>query len=127
MRAPPFLVYLTDLGISPQDIMSLANLLIYSGQLRCGDPAVGSARLAMPRLAAVSSMLRQHLQRDATGGGSPSGAAPGAPISSRLEAGRGLRPSCWVSDLLDPACTVVFINTDALPARDTRPSAGPVE
>jgi hypothetical protein len=98
--------------------MSLANLLVYNGQLRCGAASVATARLVLPQLAAVSAMLRQRLVAAPAGGSS----SPSAPRPTHVAPGP-VR-SCWVSDLLDPERTVVFVNTDALPARDTRPPSG---
>ncbi|KAK9472748.1 uncharacterized protein V1510DRAFT_126073 [Dipodascopsis tothii] len=75
-----------------RDIMLLSNELVYDGRLKCGTAAVAERALALPRAAAALE-----------------GAHTGAPCPP----GR-----CWLAHVFDPAVKVVFIDTDAVPARE---------
>lgn len=72
------------------DIMTLSNALIYEERLRCGSDAVANQALVLP-----------HPQScDALGG--------------------ACDESCWVQDLMREERKAVFVDTDSLPARETR-------
>jgi DNA replication ATP-dependent helicase Dna2 len=72
------------------DIMSLSNTLIYSGQLRCGNPAVAERTLKVKDLSSLRSF------HSATG---------------KIQ---GCHGRCWLEDLLQPTRKAVLANTDAL-------------
>ncbi|EFX01003.1 DNA replication helicase [Grosmannia clavigera kw1407] len=77
-----------------EDVMTLSNTLIYGGRLRCGYEALRHRSLAVQ----LEGLGVCH------GGGSRD------MIGCR---GRPEEP-CWLRDLLQPACRVVFVNTDAI-------------
>ena len=89
-----------------EDIMSLSNKLIYSDRLRCGSHEVAKRRLRLPNAASLSNLHTQ-------------------PCHSS---------GCWLKELMQErcvhvfrimllllsraklSCSVVFVNTDAVPA-----------
>jgi DNA replication ATP-dependent helicase Dna2 len=78
------------------DIVALANALVYNDALRCGTDSVADARLCLPQ-----PNLRPAL-------------ASGVPVSDD-----------WLALLLRPETTVAFLDTDAIEgARDSRALAG---
>lgn len=97
------------------DVMALCNDMTYSGRLRCGNARVEHQRLVIPNLAAVPAPQ------------SPSkslGRIPPSNVSRQghlVERSR-LRP--WLTEVLDPARRVVFLDTDAI-ASDMREGVPP--
>jgi DNA replication ATP-dependent helicase Dna2 len=83
-----------------EDIMTLSNVLIYSGKLKCGTSAVASSMLNIPNMSALSK--HHHTPSTlypTTGYTICPGPFPG---------------SCWLRDVLDPSARVTFLNTDPL-------------
>ncbi|KAL8672553.1 MAG: hypothetical protein Q9168_002989 [Polycauliona sp. 1 TL-2023] len=78
-----------------EDIMLLSNTLIYEGRLKCGNGAVASRSLRVPRMDA----LKQHHH---------------ANISLKTACWNATRGRCWIRDLLDPSTKACFVNTDTL-------------
>eukprot|EP01083_Nonionella_stella_P277847 944715_1 len=76
------------------EILALSNRLVYNGQLKCGSAAVATSRLAIPRYDLIGSLI---------------------PASTDL---RGHVQ--WLKDAVDPQRPVVFLNTDKVPATETR-------
>ncbi|KAK3720452.1 DNA replication endonuclease-helicase Dna2 [Vermiconidia calcicola] len=72
------------------DIMSLSNVLIYDGQLRCGNEAVAQRKLQNVDLSALDA---SHNMPSSCGQALMSG-------------------KCWLTDLLRPERKVAFANTD---------------
>ncbi|KAF8184796.1 Dna2-domain-containing protein [Pholiota molesta] len=77
------------------DIMLLSNRLIYDDRLRCGNEAVARASLA---LGDRGFLGRLH-------------PAAGACVPQE---------ACWLEKLVDESCKAVFVDTDALPAAESR-------
>ncbi|KAG1727676.1 Dna2-domain-containing protein [Suillus paluster] len=76
-----------------EDIMQLSNKLIYGDRLRCGSEEVAKRTLVLPNECMVG----------------------------KLEPGMCLcEESCWLRYLLSESCKVVFLDTDQLPAHDSR-------
>ncbi|KAF7299539.1 DNA replication helicase [Mycena chlorophos] len=76
-----------------EDIMTLSNRLVYNGKLRCGSEEVAKRSLALPD----HSFLR------------------------RLHQGHACHSTgCWLERLMDESCKAVFVDTDAVPARDSK-------
>lgn len=77
-----------------EDIMMLSNKLIYGDRLRCGSEKVARQSLVLPKTA----FLR------------------------RLHAGGSLchADGCWIERLASDSCKAIFVDTDALPAPDSR-------
>ncbi|KAJ6613311.1 Dna2-domain-containing protein [Mycena sp. CBHHK59/15] len=76
-----------------EDIMTLSNKLIYQDRLKCGSEAVAKQTLVLPN----RTFLRDvHI---------------GKPCHSN---------GCWIDELLSETCKAVFVDTDDVPARDSR-------
>ncbi|KAI0056156.1 Dna2-domain-containing protein [Artomyces pyxidatus] len=90
---PNAVVGLTQQYRMNEDIMLLSNKLVYGDRLRCGTDKVAKQTLNLPD--------RTYLQSLHT----PSCSAEGM---------------CWMEQLMDPHAKAVFINTDRLPALDSR-------
>jgi DNA replication ATP-dependent helicase Dna2 len=83
------------------DIMSLANALIYSGRLKCGNNAVATRSLILPK---ADEALHKHHSTSSL----PSTHIPQYICVSPSS------PSCHLSVLLDPSVRVLFLNTDTI-------------
>ncbi|KAG1812287.1 Dna2-domain-containing protein [Suillus variegatus] len=76
-----------------EDIMELSNKLIYGDRLRCGSEEVAKSTLVLPK----------------------------GCMTGTLDLGACLcEDSCWLRHLLSESSKVVFVDTDRLPARDSR-------
>ncbi|KAG8995284.1 Tripartite DNA replication factor [Tulasnella sp. JGI-2019a] len=80
------------------DIMLLSNKLIYGDRLICGSKEVAERTLRIPN---PNGMRQLHLR------------GPRDPAAC----GNG---QCWIESLLDEGCKAVFVDTDSVPARDSR-------
>ncbi|TCD66888.1 Tripartite DNA replication factor [Steccherinum ochraceum] len=76
-----------------EDIMTLSNRLIYSGRLRCGNEETATRGLHIPSLSFMQG-LHEKSQCD--------------------------KRACWLDRLLDPSCKAIFVDTDDVPAQDSR-------
>ncbi|GAB5585844.1 DNA replication endonuclease-helicase Dna2 [Umbelopsis nana] len=99
---PNAVVYLEHQYRMNKDIMTLANHLIYDNKLKCGTETVAHMQLDIPSSSAGSRGLHVFSQKHLK-----TGACVGGP--------------CWLEDVIDPR--QVFMNTDAVPAQDSRVSA----
>ncbi|KAJ8097793.1 DNA replication factor Dna2-domain-containing protein [Lipomyces tetrasporus] len=79
-----------------EEVMTLSNVLIYNGRLKCGTPEVAVRKLPVPR-------LQQGLDEIHSGGG-----------------GNCKSERCWIADLLNEQTKVVFVDTDRVPAKETK-------
>lgn len=75
-----------------EDIMLLSNKLIYGDRLRCGSEEVARRSLKVDR----SWLMEEHSQH-----------------------GR-CKERCWIERLLDESCKAVFVDTDDVPALESR-------
>ncbi|KAF9222302.1 Dna2-domain-containing protein [Gyrodon lividus] len=78
-----------------EDIMLLSNKLIYGDRLRCGSEAVAKRTLVLPDRSFVDELR-------GVGG-------------CLCDDGK-----CWLARLLDESCKAVFVDTDRVPAFDSR-------
>ncbi|KAI6145369.1 Dna2-domain-containing protein [Pisolithus tinctorius] len=78
-----------------EDIMQLSNKLIYSNRLRCGSEAVANRSLVLPNRTFIDNLR---------------------------ESGNCLclDGACWLEHLLDEKCKAIFVDTDQVPAFDSR-------
>jgi DNA replication ATP-dependent helicase Dna2 len=95
------------------DVMVLANELVYCRQLRCGSAAVADARLSLPALSTLERRLAAFSAASATTAPQPSSISPS--LSSSSSTPSLSSSSSWLLDVLSSHRSVVFINTDALP------------
>ncbi|KAF9234817.1 Dna2-domain-containing protein [Melanogaster broomeanus] len=92
---PHAVVDLTHQYRMNEDIMLLSNKLIYGDRLRCGSEAVAKRSLVLPDRSFIDGIR---------GGG-----------GCLCEDGK-----CWLARLLDESCKAVFVDTDRVPAFDSR-------
>ncbi|KAI5999994.1 Dna2-domain-containing protein [Pisolithus albus] len=78
-----------------EDIMQLSNRLIYSNRLRCGSEAVASRSLVLPDRTLIDRLRK----------------------SGNCLCSDG---PCWLEYLLEEKCKAVFVDTDRVPAFDSR-------
>ncbi|KAG6333843.1 hypothetical protein ID866_5248 [Astraeus odoratus] len=78
-----------------EDIMQLSNQLIYGNRLRCGSEAVAKRSLVLPDKNFLGT-LRSSGNCHCTG------------------------EECWIAHLLEEKCKAVFVDTDRIPASDSR-------
>ncbi|KAJ7069715.1 Dna2-domain-containing protein [Mycena amicta] len=76
-----------------EDIMTLSNRLIYGDKLRCGTETVAKQSLALPDRAFLDGLHKRQTCH-------PTG--------------------CWLEQLMAESCKAVFVDTDAVPARDSK-------
>ncbi|CAH3161793.1 unnamed protein product [Porites lobata] len=76
-----------------QDIMELSNTLIYEKRLKCGTERVARAVLELPEW----DELLSYIKENTTG-----------------------KTHTWLLDALTPSCPVVFLDTDQVPAPESR-------
>ena len=100
------------------DIMMLCNTLIYGGRLRCGNAAVASAQLDLPRFPAALRTPTALAAFASHAAAAEAAAGAGAAAGSRGAAGgrpfEPPRPPAWLEHALDPAVSVAFLDTDRL-------------
>eukprot|EP00736_Rhodelphis_marinus_P010559 Rmarinus@m.29999 len=106
------------------DIMFVANQLVYSQRLRCGSWQIAEQVLELT----IPSDLAQHIPRSSDT--SDLMACKHVESNDRFQPDlRGVRTSlskpfcrgdCWVSQLLAPSRRVIFLNTDGIPATECR-------
>ncbi|KAF8422799.1 DNA replication factor Dna2-domain-containing protein [Boletus edulis BED1] len=92
---PHAVVDLTHQYRMNEDIMLLSNKLIYSDRLRCGSESVAKQSLVLPDRTFINTLC-------GAGG---------------CLCGDG---KCWLAQLLDENCKAVFVDTDHVPAFDSR-------
>ncbi|KIM55426.1 hypothetical protein SCLCIDRAFT_17374 [Scleroderma citrinum Foug A] len=78
-----------------EDIMQLSNTLIYGNRLRCGSEAVAQRSLVLPDKRFLETL--------------------------HSASNRSCLPGkCWITHLLEEKCKAVFVDTDRVPAFDSR-------
>ncbi|KAL7423852.1 DNA replication endonuclease-helicase Dna2 [Cryptotrichosporon argae] len=78
-----------------EDIMALSNRFIYEGRLKCGSEQVARQSLVLPHRKTCDEVFGQCGGQDRLG-------------------------ACWVQGLMDEDVKAVFVDTDDVPARDSR-------
>ncbi|ETS78291.1 hypothetical protein PFICI_10353 [Pestalotiopsis fici W106-1] len=91
-----------------EDVMTLSNMLIYNGRLKCGTEELRHRKLDIPNMAALSS---KHYDVETL-------AHSGNP---RSICANWTQPTCWLRSIIDAEARVRFINTDLIP--DSREEA----
>ncbi|KAH8829949.1 Dna2-domain-containing protein [Flagelloscypha sp. PMI_526] len=82
-----------------EDIMTLSNTLIYDNRLKCGSEEVARRSLNVPQKDTFLKLLHKEGQK---------GTCKGGPTQ------------CWIEHVLSPDCNTIFLDTDSLPALDSR-------
>ncbi|KAJ3182151.1 Tripartite DNA replication factor [Gaertneriomyces sp. JEL0708] len=88
------------------DIMLLSNTLVYNNQLKCGSAEVARSSLNVPLLDKGVRQFHSY------------GAMLLDTSSRPLCTGTD---NCWLRQLIEPNRKVVFVNTDSVPAAESRP------
>ncbi|TBU22348.1 Dna2-domain-containing protein [Dichomitus squalens] len=91
---PEAVVDLTHQYRMNSDIMLLSNKLIYSNRLKCGSDSVASRSLHLPQEKKFMALVHSR--------------------STCRDSG------CWLSQLMSESCKAVFVDTDNVPAHDSR-------
>jgi len=97
-----------------EDIMTLSNILIYNGRLKCGTEALRHAELDIPDMNALRSRhfdvasFLAHSQKKLHTSPTKSKTKPSSFCPSPRKG------TCWLADLLDPSARVRLVNTDPL-------------
>ncbi|KAF8979793.1 Tripartite DNA replication factor [Entomortierella lignicola] len=85
------------------DIMLLSNTLVYENRLKCANEQVASKVLDIPSIEG----FRKHCHSEAS--------------ESSAQLGQcSAEQTCWLEQVLDPKRSVVFIDTDDLPAHEVQ-------
>ncbi|KAI8970649.1 Dna2-domain-containing protein [Trametes punicea] len=90
---PEAVVDLTHQYRMNSDIMLLSNKLIYSNRLKCGSEAVALQSLSLPNEKFLRLLHAKSTCHES---------------------------SCWLNELMRESCKAVFIDTEQVPARDSR-------
>lgn len=101
-RQPSSVVNLEHQYRMCEEVMSLSNVLIYNGRLKCGNSAVAARSIRIPRM----ESLRQHHHTPST--------LLAASLNPKTVCLNPSRALCWIRDLLDPSTKACFVNTDTL-------------
>ncbi|KAL8776489.1 MAG: hypothetical protein Q9194_003114 [Teloschistes cf. exilis] len=101
-RQPSSVVNLEHQYRMCEEVMSLSNVLIYNGRLKCGNSAVAARSIRIPRM----ESLRQHHHTPST--------LLAASLNPKTVCLNPTRALCWIRDLLDPSTKACFVNTDTL-------------
>jgi DNA replication ATP-dependent helicase Dna2 len=94
-----------------EDIMTLSNILIYKGRLRCGTEDLRSKALHVPNMNALKA--RHHDASTLIRTGTPRSVCTTVALNQ-----------CWLRDLLDENARVRFVNTDTLSPRPYEEAKG---
>jgi DNA replication ATP-dependent helicase Dna2 len=82
-----------------EDIMSLSNVLVYSGRLKCGTKSVATRKLHIPK---PDALIAHHYSSQTL------------PPGQKSFCGSASPGSCWLWDAIDSNNRIVFLNTDKL-------------
>ncbi|KAF9939937.1 Tripartite DNA replication factor [Mortierella alpina] len=113
-RYPQSVTSLTQQYRMNQDVMLLSNTLVYKNQLRCANDEVANKVLEIPAM----SRFRRHCHPPMT-------ADVFSDNHDDTVAANGCRghsssKPCWLEQCLDPQRSVVFIDTDDVPAHEVQ-------
>ncbi|KAF9448170.1 Dna2-domain-containing protein [Macrolepiota fuliginosa MF-IS2] len=100
---PEAVVELAEQYRMNEEIMTLSNRLIYGERLRCGSESVRKRKLSIPRWDVVKKLCER----------------AGCVCSTAASRGQGVG-GCWLRQLLDERCKAVFVDTDGIPAHESR-------
>ncbi|KAG0229914.1 Tripartite DNA replication factor [Actinomortierella wolfii] len=98
-----------------KDIMHLSNSLIYEDKLQCASEAVATRTLYIPFLERGLEQCHAATVVSTKGAQQPVNNEHRCPRYHDRQHG-----ACWLSTILDPARSVVFVDTDTIPAREVR-------
>ena len=101
-----------------EDVMCLANELVYDGRLKCGTRGVAERRLAVPNLVDGLDVFHRRRQDGLSTGQVCPGPEPQAGSTSAItttSATAHISSQCWFHTILHPhSPRVLFLDTDAL-------------
>ncbi|KAI1307389.1 Tripartite DNA replication factor [Mortierella claussenii] len=91
-----------------KDVMLLSNALVYENQLRCANEQVANKVLEIPHM----DKFRQHCH--------PGLLQDASQQDPAVCQGHTVEHPCWLEQTLDPLRSVVFIDTDEVPAHEVQ-------
>ncbi|KAF9960921.1 Tripartite DNA replication factor [Mortierella alpina] len=112
-RYPQSVTSLTQQYRMNQDVMLLSNTLVYKNQLRCANDEVANKVLEIPSLARFRRHCHPPTPADIFSDNSDTVAADGCQ-------GHSSSKPCWLEQCLDPHRSVVFVDTDDVPAHEVQ-------
>ncbi|KAF9280610.1 Tripartite DNA replication factor [Mortierella alpina] len=112
-RYPQSVTSLTQQYRMNQDVMLLSNTLVYKNQLRCANDEVANKVLEIPAMARFRRHCHTLMPVDVFSDNNDSGAANGCQ-------GHSSSKPCWLEQCLDPQRSVVFVDTDDVPAHEVQ-------
>ncbi|KAG0212718.1 Tripartite DNA replication factor [Mortierella sp. GBA30] len=110
-RFPEAVTSLTQQYRMNKDVMLLSNTLVYKNQLRCATDDVANKVLDIPSL----DRFRRHCHQDI-----PSDIFAGSENATNSCQGHSSKKPCWLEQCLDPRRSVVFVDTDDVPAHEVQ-------
>ncbi|KAG0308743.1 Tripartite DNA replication factor [Dissophora globulifera] len=114
-RYPESVTSLTQQYRMNKDVMLLSNTLVYENRLQCATEEVANKILHIP---AMDAFRRRCHPRSVQ---NPPTSASGAPTSYPTHCvGHSHDHPCWLERTLDPQCSVVFVDTEDVPAREVQ-------
>ncbi|KAF9574864.1 Tripartite DNA replication factor [Mortierella alpina] len=112
-RHPQSVTSLTQQYRMNQDVMLLSNTLVYKNQLRCANDEVAHKVLEIPAMARFRRHCHPLISTDVFSDDRDTVAANGCQ-------GHSASKPCWLEQCLDPQRSVVFIDTDDVPAHEVQ-------
>ncbi|KAF9972529.1 Tripartite DNA replication factor [Actinomortierella ambigua] len=103
-----------------EDIMHLSNSLIYEDRLQCATEAVAKSRLIIPHLERGLAQCHPATVASKSPMQKPVDGHHRCPQSHERGQHKQRQGDCWLATVLDPARSVIFADTDAIPAREVR-------
>ncbi|KAF9113155.1 Tripartite DNA replication factor [Mortierella sp. AM989] len=96
-----------------RDIMLLSNTLVYENRLQCATDQVASKVLDIPAMDSFRKYCHTPINQDPP-------QQEGSFASPKQCCGHSLEQPCWLEQVLDPQRSVVFIDTDDVPAHEVQ-------
>lgn len=116
---PEAVVSLTYQYRMNKDVMLLSNMLVYDNKLRCANDEVANKVLEIPDM----DKFRNHCHPEAVQEQPQDlqqSQSENSHVSRRQCPGHSTDTSCWLEQALDPQRSVIFIDTDLVPAHEVQ-------
>lgn len=107
-RYPEAVTSLTRQYRMNRDVMLLSNALVYENKLQCGTTEVADKVLKIPAMDEFRRRCHITSEKNATN------------KQTTICSGHSEHKPCWLEQTLDPQRSVVFVDTDGLPAHEVQ-------
>ncbi|KAF8939862.1 Tripartite DNA replication factor [Dissophora ornata] len=114
-RYPEAVTSLTQQYRMNKDIVLLSNTLVYENQLHCATEEVARKVLGIPAMDRFREHCHPEIAQDLSKSSSIN-----STMRTPLCCGESLDKPCWLEHTLDPQRSVVFVDTDDLPAHEVQ-------